>query len=336
MVSSGEIEREFRLEVKAKKLAASGVHHKTGKRGYTGTIIFPSSLLRGKEKRNYTQPGKVRQYNMYTSLTDYDTVKTYSLKSQKEILMKWREQFTSKEIIEVLGTNRAAYYELLYTHGILERPSSSKEPNSVQKKDKPKAKPEDIMNFQDLKSLPKEKQLQILDDYNDRFNMTSVAEIWGEDVKRVYNLRYTLRKSLEGAKKKEAQVKENAVEQKQVEMDLNIDIEPKKEELSEENEVLTLAETGEELTETQKELEKLKLIVEQQAQLLQSFIQKTAENVAAAAEPVQEFVPAFTMKFEKENEGFILHQDLKRFITVLEKNPDMFKVEVKITRIEGI
>ena len=40
------------------------------------------------------------------------------------------------------------------------------------------------------------------------------------------------------------------------------------------------------------------------------------------------------MNFEKENEGFILHQDLKRFITVLEKNPDMFKVEVKITRVE--
>ena len=59
MVSSSEIEREFRLEVKSKKLAASGVHHKTGKRGYTGTIMFPSSLLRGKEKRDYTRPSIV-------------------------------------------------------------------------------------------------------------------------------------------------------------------------------------------------------------------------------------------------------------------------------------
>ena len=156
----------------------------------------------------------------------------------------------------------------------------------------------------------------------------------GEEVKRVYNLRYTLRRSLEEAKKKEAEVKEYANEHKQVQMDLNTGIEPKKEEFSGENETLTLAETEEELTDTQKELVKLKLIVEQQAQLLQSFIQETAENVAAAAEPVQESVPTFTMKFEKENEGFILHQDLKRFITVLEKNPDIFKVEVKITRIE--
>ena len=44
MLSSDEIEREFRREVKSKKLAASGAHHKTGKRGYTGTIIFPVFL----------------------------------------------------------------------------------------------------------------------------------------------------------------------------------------------------------------------------------------------------------------------------------------------------
>jgi hypothetical protein len=71
------------------------------------------------------------------------------------------------------------------------------------------------MNFKDLKSLPKEKQIQILDDYYDRFNMTSVAKIWGEEVKNDYN-RYTLRNSLEKAKKKEANVKENADEQNQV------------------------------------------------------------------------------------------------------------------------
>lgn len=218
----------------------------------------------------------------------------------------------------------------------LERSSSSKEHKDGPKRDKIEAKPEDIMNFQDLKLLSKEKQFQILDDYNERFNMPSVAKIWGKDVKSIYSLRYTLRKSLEKAKKRETNVKGNVDEYKQ--MDLNTDIEPKKEEISGENETLTFVETEEALTDIQKELEKLKLIVEQQAQLLQSFIesQKTAEYVATAVEPVQESVSAFTMKFEKENEGFILYQDLKRFITVLEKNPDMFKVEVKITRIEEI
>ncbi|MCQ6281240.1 hypothetical protein [Bacillus sp. EB600] len=261
MLSSDEIEREFRLEVKSKKLATSGVHHKTGKRGYTGTIIFLSSLLRGKEKRDYTKPGKVRQYNMFTSLVDYETLKSYSPEIQKDILIKWREQFTSKDIIEALGINRTSYYELLYKHGILERPSSSKENKDVPKRDKPEAKPEEIMSFQDLKLLPKEKQFQILDDYNERFNMPSVAKIWGKDDKSVYSLRYTLRKSLEKAKKEEAKVKESVDEHKQ--MDLNIGIEPKEEEISGENETLTSAEREEVLTDNQKELEKLKSIVEQ-------------------------------------------------------------------------
>jgi hypothetical protein len=101
MLSSDEIEREFRLEVKSKKLAATGAHHKTGKRGYTGTIIFPSSLLRGKEKRDYTKPGKVRQYNMFTSLTDYETLKSYSAERQKDILIKWREQFIQKILLKL-------------------------------------------------------------------------------------------------------------------------------------------------------------------------------------------------------------------------------------------
>ncbi len=118
--------------------------------------------------------------------------------------------------IEALGIPRTSYYELLYKHGILERPSSSKEHKSGPKRDKLIAKPEEIMNFKDLKSLPKEKQIQLLDDYYDRFNMTSVAKIWGEEDKNVYNLRYTLRNSLEKAKKKEANVKENADEQNQV------------------------------------------------------------------------------------------------------------------------
>lgn len=55
-----------KLDLKYKKVVASGVHHKTGKHGYTGTIIFTSTLLRDKEKRDYTKPGKVVATNMYT------------------------------------------------------------------------------------------------------------------------------------------------------------------------------------------------------------------------------------------------------------------------------
>lgn len=38
--------------------------------------------------------------------------------------------------------------------------------------------------------------------------------------------------------------------------------------------------------------------------------------------------------FEDQKEGFMLYQDIKRFISVIEKNPDIFNVEIKITRKE--
>ncbi|MFB6803788.1 hypothetical protein ACFCVU_21890 [Peribacillus butanolivorans] len=55
-------------------------------------------------------------------------------------------------------------------------------------------------------------------------------------------------KSLEKAKKEETKVKESVDEPKQI--DLNIGIEPKEEEISGENETLTSAEREKELTDT--------------------------------------------------------------------------------------
>ncbi|AJO21828.1 hypothetical protein QQ991_15135 [Weizmannia coagulans] len=62
--------------------------------------------------------------------------------------------------------------------------------------------------------------------------------------------------------------------------------------------------------------------------------EKIAERDATENEENNEKPESFTMNYENETEGFIIFQDLKRFIAVLEKNPDRFKVEVKLTRIE--
>lgn len=62
--------------------------------------------------------------------------------------------------------------------------------------------------------------------------------------------------------------------------------------------------------------------------------EKIAEHDASEDEENNEKPESFTMNYENETEGFIIFQDLKRFIAVLEKNPDRFKVEVKLTRIE--
>ncbi|PFP29354.1 hypothetical protein COJ96_10645 [Bacillus sp. AFS073361] len=332
MLSSAEIEREFRYEIQAKKRTALGVHHKTGKNGYTGVVRFPHQLLRGKEKRDYTKPGEVHSFNMYSTMMKLEELQRYDQDRQKEIVEKWREIHKVKEIQKTLGIDSNAYYNLLYNLGILEKPASFKaSKGESNKKVKHIATAEDIIKYQDLKLMPKEKQLEILDDYNKRYNLPSVAEIWGRDVKSIYSLRYTLRKGLEKSKK--TNVEEKVDEHKQ--QTLNTEIEPKQEEILEENELLAFEESKEKAP-NENELEELRLIVEQQAQLLQSLIesQKAAESVAAAVELVQESTPAFTMNFEKQTEGFILHQDLKRFITVLEKNPDTFNVKIEITRIE--
>lgn len=42
----------------------------------------------------------------------------------------------------------------------------------------------------------------------------------------------------------------------------------------------------------------------------------------------------FTMQYGKETEGFFAHTEIKRFISVLEKNPDKFKVKISVTKIE--
>ena len=47
-----EEEKLFHNEVREKKKAASGVHSKTGKKGYVGRMRFPSDILNRTEKKD--------------------------------------------------------------------------------------------------------------------------------------------------------------------------------------------------------------------------------------------------------------------------------------------
>ena len=53
-----EEEKLFHNEVREKKKAASGVHHKTGKKGYVGRMRFPSDILNRTEKKRYKRNQK--------------------------------------------------------------------------------------------------------------------------------------------------------------------------------------------------------------------------------------------------------------------------------------
>lgn len=333
METAIEIERVFYQDVSEKKKAGSGSFHRRGKgikHGMSG-IKFPYDFMTAKQKRQLN--GAVIMTNIFTSLMDFKELQTHPEDRQKVIIEKWRETYKTKEIQEALGIDPNAYYNLLYDLEILERPVSSKgSKGDENKKKKHIATAEDIIKYQDLKMMPKEKQLEILDDYNEHYNLPSIANIWGKDVKSIYSLRYSLRKSLEKANNK--QTNEKAKVEKDKQLDLGKEMDSRKKVSSEGN---GLEEPKDKvLDNTQKELKELKVIVEQQAQLLHSLIdaKKAHDSVAAFDEQIQESVAAFTMKFEKETEGFILHQDLKRFITVLEKNPDKFNVKIEITRIE--
>lgn len=107
------IEKMFNDEVRDKKRTASGVHHKTGKNGYTGTIRFISELLKGKEKREYRGTGRVRKYNMYDTIMPFTEYLELPTEEQKKILMKYRERHANKDIMQTWKISHNVFYRLV-------------------------------------------------------------------------------------------------------------------------------------------------------------------------------------------------------------------------------
>lgn len=372
-------ERLFYEDIREKRKTGSGAFHMRGKgvkHGMSGVKLGEYDRLTPWKKKKYLveNSSEVRSFNMYTSLCSLEELERHPEERQKEILTKWREIHKVNDIVEALQVrNKSQYYELLYKRGVIERPSSSKEPKGSRRgpapgtgKTKPDAQAEDILPWNDLKLLPKEEQLQWLDDYNDNYNLHSVADIWGRQVSQVYNLRYSLRKSLEkksAAKeeKPEKQTKMVAIaaappEEKEV---ITID-EPKMEKVKEEKpEQLAFAPEPEQnefylkkalhdtvkqqqeevklLNQTRQELEQLAVIVKQQAAIINELRDRPVAPEAQPA-PAAAAAPnndnAFTIRYDDKKEGFLLHTDISRLLAMLQKNPDTFQAEVIIKRME--
>lgn len=85
-------------------------------------------------------------------------------------------------------------------------------------------------------------------------------------------------------------------------------------------------------------IEKLAELVLVQDKRIQDLQMKVVEDKAIAkappTEPKASPTEGFTMNYEKTCEGFMAHMDIKRFISVLEKNPDQFKISISITKID--
>ncbi|HDR8302812.1 TPA: hypothetical protein QC153_002172 [Bacillus cereus] len=110
---NSEIERMFSAEIRDKKRTASGVHSKTGKRGYTGVIRFPHEMLKGKAKKEYRGTGKVVKYNMFDTIMRYEDFRKLPVDKQKHLLTGYRVKHSNKKIMESWSLNNVQYYDKL-------------------------------------------------------------------------------------------------------------------------------------------------------------------------------------------------------------------------------
>jgi hypothetical protein len=108
-----EAEKLFKEEVRDKKRTASGVHSKTGKRGYVGKMRFPSDIMSRKEKYNYRKAGKVVTTQMYEEIIpieEFEELETYERKNR---MAYWRNVYTNKEITQAMGIHNNKFYKIV-------------------------------------------------------------------------------------------------------------------------------------------------------------------------------------------------------------------------------
>jgi hypothetical protein len=117
-----DFHKEFDKEVRDKKRTASGVHSKTGKRGYVGKMLLTSDLLKGKAKRDYQGTGKVVKWNMYDQIIDRDEFYSKPEEEQKAIMTHWRSNYTNIEIMKGMGISSNTLTKIIDDLGVPRKP----------------------------------------------------------------------------------------------------------------------------------------------------------------------------------------------------------------------
>lgn len=115
---STTIEKLFMEEVRDKKRTASGVHSKTGKRGYIGKMQFPSDIMSRKDRKEYIKSGEVIVTNIYDKIMPREEFQAHSEEEQKVILQALRERHKTKDIQKAWRMNSAGYYALVDKFGL--------------------------------------------------------------------------------------------------------------------------------------------------------------------------------------------------------------------------
>ena len=123
-----EAEKLFNQEVRDKKRTASGVHHKTGKNGYVGKMLFPSDIMPRKEKIKHRKAGKVMISNMYDEIMKIAEFEELELHEQKNRMAYWRNVYTNKEITQAMGIHNNKFYKIVKELGLPKAPRVDRNP----------------------------------------------------------------------------------------------------------------------------------------------------------------------------------------------------------------
>lgn len=110
--------REFYEEIREKKKAANGVHSRKGKRGYVGKMLFPSDLMKGKEKRLYRKGGIVTVSNFIFDQMQREEFLQLDDEKKKAVLIYLRDKYSLPEIERNNGISPYILYKWIDKLGL--------------------------------------------------------------------------------------------------------------------------------------------------------------------------------------------------------------------------
>jgi hypothetical protein len=174
-----EAEKMFHDEVRQKKRTASGVHHKTGKNGYVGTMRFPSDIMNRKDKMRYRKAGKVVTTNIFDTIIAIDEFEALETYEQRNRLQYWRNEKTNKEILAGLGISSKKYYEIVSSLDLPKAPRGKSKPRKATAKKEPKfvAIEDEKIDVPAVQETPKQVQEIMVEGLNLVFQGTYNAEV---------------------------------------------------------------------------------------------------------------------------------------------------------------
>ena len=117
-----EAEQAFYDDVREKKKAANGVHGKTGKRGYVGTMRFPTDIMSRKEKRAYRKAGAIVTTNIFDEILTIDEFMNLEEFEQRNRLQYWRNKYSAVEVKSSMGIGVKRYYDIIEELGLPKAP----------------------------------------------------------------------------------------------------------------------------------------------------------------------------------------------------------------------